>query len=57
MIAAVMIAALTGAPRITEGHIKIAAIISVIGPIVAMGIGYRAAFDPFPPEFGGQKVE
>jgi branched-chain amino acid transport system substrate-binding protein len=40
-----------------QAQIKIGAILSVSGPAAAMGVGYKGAFDLFPSEIGGQKVE
>ncbi|HET6183714.1 MAG TPA: ABC transporter substrate-binding protein [Acetobacteraceae bacterium] len=40
-----------------EAQIKIGAILSISGPAAAMGVGYKGAFDFFPTEIAGQKVE
>jgi branched-chain amino acid transport system substrate-binding protein len=40
-----------------QAQIKLGAILSISGPGAAMGVGYKGAFDLFPTEIGGQKVE
>jgi branched-chain amino acid transport system substrate-binding protein len=40
-----------------QAQIKIGAILSISGPAAAMGVGYKGAFDLFPTEIAGQKVE
>jgi len=40
-----------------QAQIKIGAILSISGPGAAMGVGYKGAFDLFPSEIGGEKVE
>ena len=40
-----------------DAQIKIGAILSISGPAAAMGVGYKGAFDFFPSEIAGQKVE
>ena len=40
-----------------DAQIKIGAILSISGPAAAMGVGYEGAFDFFPSEIAGQKVE
>jgi branched-chain amino acid transport system substrate-binding protein len=40
-----------------QAQIKIGAILSISGPGAAMGVGYKGAFDLFPSEIAGQKVE
>ncbi len=40
-----------------QAQIKIGAILSISGPAAGMGVGYKAAFDFFPKEIAGQKVE
>ncbi|HEY1933920.1 MAG TPA: ABC transporter substrate-binding protein [Acetobacteraceae bacterium] len=40
-----------------QAQIKIGAILSISGPAAAMGVGYKGAFDFFPTEIAGQKVE
>jgi branched-chain amino acid transport system substrate-binding protein len=48
---------LLGASVAAQAQIKIGAILSISGPAAAMGVGYKGAFDFFPAEIGGQKVE
>jgi branched-chain amino acid transport system substrate-binding protein len=50
-------AGLLGASVAAQAQIKIGAILSISGPAAAMGVGYKGAFDFFPTEIGGQKVE
>jgi branched-chain amino acid transport system substrate-binding protein len=40
-----------------QAQIKIGAILSISGPAASMGVGYKGAFDFFPSEIAGQKVE
>lgn len=40
-----------------QAQIKIGAIMTISGPGAAMGVGYKGAFDFFPKEIAGQKVE
>jgi branched-chain amino acid transport system substrate-binding protein len=40
-----------------QAQIKIGAILSISGPAAAMGVGYKGAFDLFPTEIAGQRVE
>ena len=40
-----------------QAQIKIGAILSISGPAAAMGVGYKGAFDLFPTEIAGQKIE
>jgi branched-chain amino acid transport system substrate-binding protein len=40
-----------------QAQIKIGAIMSISGPGAAMGVGYKGAFDFFPTQIAGQKVE
>ncbi len=42
---------------IAQAQIRIGAILSISGPGAAMGVGYKGAFDFFPKEIDGQKVE
>lgn len=46
-----------GAATAAQAQIKIGAILSISGPAAAMGVGYKGAFDFFPTEIAGQKVE
>ncbi len=48
---------LLGASAAAQAQIKIGAILSISGPAAAMGVGYKGAFDFFPTEIDGQKVE
>jgi len=48
---------LLGAGSAAQAQIKIGAILSISGPAAAMGVGYKGAFDFFPSEIAGQKVE
>jgi branched-chain amino acid transport system substrate-binding protein len=54
-IAAGLALLLAGAPA--HAQIKVGAILSISGPAAAMGVGYKGAFDFFPTEIAGQKVE
>jgi len=40
-----------------QAQIKLGAILSISGPAAAMGVGYKGAFELFPTEIAGQKVE
>jgi branched-chain amino acid transport system substrate-binding protein len=40
-----------------QAQIRIGAILSISGPAASMGVGYKGAFDFFPSEIAGQKVE
>ncbi|MGA3403922.1 MAG: ABC transporter substrate-binding protein [Acetobacteraceae bacterium] len=57
LVAAVTAMVILGASAAAQAQIKIGAIISISGPAAAMGVGYKAAFDLFPSEIAGQKVE
>lgn len=46
-----------GLSAAAQAQIKIGAILSISGPAAAMGVGYKGAFDFFPTEIAGQKVE
>ena len=48
---------LLGGSVAAQAQIKIGAILSISGPAAAMGVGYKGAFDFFPTEIAGQKVE
>jgi branched-chain amino acid transport system substrate-binding protein len=54
LLATAMALALTAS---AQAQIKLGAIISISGPGAAMGVGYKGAFDLFPTEIAGQKVE
>ena len=57
LFAAVMAAGVLGLSTTTQAQIRIGAILSISGPGAAMGVGYKGAFDFFPSEIAGQKVE
>ncbi len=57
LFAAATAMGIIGASAAAEAQIKIGAILSVSGPAAAMGVGYKGAFDFFPSEIAGQKVE
>ncbi|MBS0562490.1 MAG: ABC transporter substrate-binding protein [Proteobacteria bacterium] len=57
LLAATTAAGLLLATGAAEAQIKIGAILSISGPAAAMGVGYKGAFDLFPSEIAGQKVE
>jgi len=57
LFAAVTAIAILGASAAAQAQIKIGAILSISGPAAAMGVGYKGAFDFFPSEIAGQKVE
>ena len=40
-----------------QAQIRIGAILSISGPAASMGVGYKGAFDLFPSEIAGQKVD
>ena len=55
-VAAGVISALSlGCPA--QAQIRIGAILSISGPGAAMGAGYKGAFDFFPAEIAGQKID
>jgi branched-chain amino acid transport system substrate-binding protein len=55
--AAAMVLGLLGVTPVAQAQIRIGAILSISGPAAAMGVGYKGAFDFFPGEIAGQKVE
>jgi branched-chain amino acid transport system substrate-binding protein len=57
LFAAAMATGILGASAADQARIKIGAILSISGPAAAMGVGYKGAFDFFPSEIAGQKVE
>ncbi len=57
LLAAIAAFGLVAAPGAAEAQIKIGAILSISGPAASMGVGYKGAFDLFPSEIAGQKVE
>jgi branched-chain amino acid transport system substrate-binding protein len=57
LFAAAMAIGLLGSSVVAQAQIRIGAILSISGPGAAMGVGYKGAFDCFPSEIAGQKVE
>ncbi len=57
LIAAATVIGVLGASAVAQAQIKLGAILSISGPGAAMGVGYKGAFDFFPSEIAGQKVE
>ncbi len=57
LVAAVAALGVTVASCAAHAQIKIGAILSISGPGAAMGVGYKGAFDLFPTEIAGQKIE
>lgn len=57
LFAAATAMGILGASAVAHAQIKIGAILSISGPAAAMGVGYKGAFDFFPSEIAGQKVE
>jgi branched-chain amino acid transport system substrate-binding protein len=57
LFAAAMAMGILGASAAAQAQIRIGAILSISGPGAAMGVGYKGAFDFFPTEIAGQKVE
>jgi branched-chain amino acid transport system substrate-binding protein len=57
LFAAVTALGLLGASAPAQAQIKIGAILSISGATASMGVGYKGAFDFFPAEIAGQKVE
>jgi branched-chain amino acid transport system substrate-binding protein len=57
LVAGVLAMGMVGASAAAQAQIKIGAILSISGPGAAMGVGYKGAFDFFPSEIAGQKVE
>jgi len=57
LFAAATAMGIVGASAAADAQIKIGAILSVSGPAAAMGVGYKGAFEFFPSEIAGQKVE
>jgi branched-chain amino acid transport system substrate-binding protein len=48
---------MVAAAATAQAQIKLGAILSISGPGAAMGVGYKGAFDFFPKEIDGQKIE
>ncbi len=57
LVAAVAALGALAAAGTAQAQIKLGAILSISGPGAAMGVGYKGAFDLFPTEIAGQKVE
>jgi branched-chain amino acid transport system substrate-binding protein len=57
LFAAVTAIGILGTAAAAQAQIKIGAILSISGATASMGVGYKGAFDFFPSEIGGQKVE
>ncbi|HEY2620660.1 MAG TPA: ABC transporter substrate-binding protein [Acetobacteraceae bacterium] len=57
LFAATVVAGILGVSVAAPAQIRIGAILSISGPGAAMGVGYKGAFDFFPSEIAGQKVE
>lgn len=57
IVAGVLAMGIVGVSAAAQAQIKIGAILSISGPGAAMGVGYKGAFDFFPSEIAGQKVE
>jgi len=57
LFAAAAMAGLLGVATHAHAQIKLGAILSISGPGAAMGVGYKGAFEFFPKEIGGQKIE
>jgi branched-chain amino acid transport system substrate-binding protein len=57
LFAAATAIGLLGASVAAQAQIRIGAILSISGPAAAMGVGYKGAFDFFPTEIAGQKIE
>jgi len=57
LLAAATAIGILGASATAQAQIKIGAILSISGATAAMGVGYKGAFDFFPAEIAGQKVE
>ncbi|MBW4090889.1 MAG: ABC transporter substrate-binding protein [Proteobacteria bacterium] len=57
LFAIATVAGLLVGAGLAQAQIKIGAILSISGPGAGMGNGYKGAFDFFPKEIAGQKVE
>jgi branched-chain amino acid transport system substrate-binding protein len=57
LFAVALTTVMLGVSATAEAQIRIGAILSISGPAAAMGVGYKGAFDFFPAEIAGQKVE
>src|ERR1700733_1065219 len=57
LLAAATAMGILGASAMAQAQVKIGVILSISGPGAAMGVGYKGAFEFFPSEIAGQKVE
>jgi len=57
LFAAAVALGLLGVSTQAQSQIRLGAILSISGPGAAMGVGYKGAFEFFPAEIAGQKVE
>jgi branched-chain amino acid transport system substrate-binding protein len=57
LFAAVAAVGLLGMSAEAWSQIRLGAILSISGPGAAMGVGYKGAFEFFPAEIAGQKIE
>lgn len=57
LLATVAAFGMLAAAGTAQAQIKLGAILSISGPGAAMGVGYKGAFDLFPTEIAGQKVQ
>lgn len=57
LFAAAAAVGLLGVSAEAQSQIRLGAILSISGPGAAMGVGYKGAFEFFPAEIAGQKVE
>ena len=57
IFAAAAVLGMVAAAATAQAQIKLGAILSISGPGAAMGVGYKGAFDFFPKEIDGQKIE
>ena len=57
LLAAATAMGILGASAGAQAQVRIGAILSISGPAAAMGVGYKGAFDFFPTEIAGQKIE
>jgi branched-chain amino acid transport system substrate-binding protein len=57
LFVAVAAIGILGASATAQAQIKIGAILSISGATASMGVGYKGAFDFFPAEIAGQKIE
>ena len=57
LFAAAAAVGVLGVSTVAQAQIRLGAILSISGPGAAMGVGYKGAFEFFPSEIGGQKIE